>query len=142
MCLIGLLILSPEWVYRNMSVTLMYSMSVDTDGEMRQLNTRIPAVLDEEIENTWKARGFASKSEFVRHALRAAIGHVELSEETRAILKETEGELDRNEIIPMKISNASPTPSEWLISSIRRVPPTGSETPNLDGRFLGHYGTL
>ncbi|MDZ7701648.1 MAG: ribbon-helix-helix domain-containing protein [Halobacteriales archaeon] len=41
-------------------------MSADTDSEMRQLNTRIPKVLDEEIDDTWQARGFASKSEFVR----------------------------------------------------------------------------
>jgi Arc/MetJ-type ribon-helix-helix transcriptional regulator len=74
-------------------------MSADTDSEMRQLNTRIPTVLDEEIDNTWQVRGFASKSEFVRHALRAAVGPVELSEETRAILKETEGELERGETI-------------------------------------------
>lgn len=74
-------------------------MSADTDSEMRQLNTRIPKVLDEEIDDTWKARGFASKSEFVRQALRAAIGPVELSEETRAILKETEGELERGETV-------------------------------------------
>lgn len=74
-------------------------MSTDTDAEMRQLNTRIPRVLDEEIDNTWKARGFASKSEFVRHALRVAVGPVELSEETRAILNETQAELERGETI-------------------------------------------
>ncbi|MFB6362082.1 MAG: ribbon-helix-helix domain-containing protein [Halobacteriales archaeon] len=74
-------------------------MSVDTDPEMRQLNTRIPVVLDDEIETAWQSRGFASKSEFVRHALRAAIGPVELTEETRAILKETEGELERGETV-------------------------------------------
>ena len=74
-------------------------MSIDTDAEMRQLNTRIPQVLDDEIDTAWKARGFASKSEFVRHALRAALGPVELSEETRAILKETEDELERGETV-------------------------------------------
>jgi Arc/MetJ-type ribon-helix-helix transcriptional regulator len=74
-------------------------MSADTDSEMRQLNTRIPALLDEEVNETWASRGFASKSEFVRHALRAAVGPVELSEETRAIIKETEGELDRGETV-------------------------------------------
>ena len=74
-------------------------MSTDTDAEMRQLNTRIPRVLDEEIDNTWKTRGFASKSEFVRHALRVAVGPVELSEVTRAILEETEGELVGGETI-------------------------------------------
>lgn len=74
-------------------------MSADTDIEMRQLNVRIPRVLDEEIDDTWSARGFASKSEFVRHALRAAVGPVELSEETRAILEETAGELERGETV-------------------------------------------
>lgn len=74
-------------------------MSADADSERRQLNTRIPRVLDEEIDHTWRARGFASRSEFVRHALRVAIGPVELSEETRAILKETDGELDRGETL-------------------------------------------
>lgn len=74
-------------------------MSADTDTEMRQLNIRIPEVLDDEIDDTWRRRGFASKSEFVRHALRAAVGPVELSEETRAIIEETEGELERGETI-------------------------------------------
>jgi Arc/MetJ-type ribon-helix-helix transcriptional regulator len=74
-------------------------MAADTDSDMRQLNTRIPALLDEEINETWESRGFASKSEFVRHALRAAVGPVELSEETRAIIKENEGELDRGETV-------------------------------------------
>lgn len=86
-------------IYIYTSVIQQYNMSADTDAEMRQLNTRIPKVLDEEIDNTWKARGFASKSEFVRHALRVAIGPVELSEETRAILKETESELERGETV-------------------------------------------
>ena len=45
------------------------------------------------------SRGFSSKSEFVRHALRAAVGPIELSEETRAILAETEGELERGETV-------------------------------------------
>lgn len=74
-------------------------MSADTDTEMQQFNIRIPTVLAEEIDDTWRRRGFASKSEFVRHALRAAVGPVELSEETRAILEETEGELNRGETI-------------------------------------------
>ncbi len=74
-------------------------MNADTDSGMRQLNTRIPGVLDEEIDITWKARGFASKSEFVRHALRVAVGPIELSEETRGILKETAGELERGETV-------------------------------------------
>lgn len=47
----------------------------------------------------WRGRGFARKSEFVRHALRAAVGPVELSEETRAILEETEGGLERGETV-------------------------------------------
>lgn len=74
-------------------------MSLDADGEMRQLDDHIPAVLDEEIDDTWEARGFASKSEFVRHALRAAVGPVSLSEETLAILREIEGKLERGEIV-------------------------------------------
>lgn len=77
----------------------MYSMSADTDAEMRQLNIRIPEVLNEEIDDIWRRRGFASKSEFVRHALRAAVGPVELSEETLAIIEETEEELERGETI-------------------------------------------
>lgn len=43
---------------------------------MAQLNVRIPAVLAEEIDDTWEARGFPSKTEFVRQALRAAVGPV------------------------------------------------------------------
>lgn len=40
---------------------------------MRQLNTRVPLPLLEEIGEAWKERGFTSRSEFVRHALRYAV---------------------------------------------------------------------
>lgn len=74
-------------------------MNADTDTEMRQRNIRIPEILDDEIDDTWRRRGFASKSEFVRHALRTAVGPAELSVETLAIIEETEWELERGETI-------------------------------------------
>lgn len=49
--------------------------------------------------------GFASKSEFVRHALWASVGPIEFFKETRAILKETQGSSKAARRSPTKTSS-------------------------------------
>jgi metal-responsive CopG/Arc/MetJ family transcriptional regulator len=54
--------------------------------------------MSDEIDSIYEERGFTSRSEFIRQALRAAIDPaVTLSEETREVIRETEGQLERGE---------------------------------------------
>lgn len=61
-------------------------MSADTDdgdGRMEKINVRVPASLLGQIEETWEERGYSSKSEAIRDALRDWVDpSVTLSEET------------------------------------------------------------
>jgi Arc/MetJ-type ribon-helix-helix transcriptional regulator len=61
-------------------------MSTDAesgDDRMRKINVRVPETLLEQIEGEWKRRGYSSKSEAIRDALRDWVNpSAELSEET------------------------------------------------------------
>jgi PHD/YefM family antitoxin component YafN of YafNO toxin-antitoxin module len=52
-------------------------MSTDSDagsdGEMEKINVRVPQSLLAQIDESWKQRGYANKSEFIRDALRDAV---------------------------------------------------------------------
>lgn len=61
-------------------------MSTDTDSgddRMRKINVRVPETLLEQIESEWERRGYSSKSEAIRDALRDWVNPpAELSAET------------------------------------------------------------
>ena len=47
----------------------------DDEPEMTQVNLRISKAFLEDIDATWKAEGFNSRSEFLRYAIRDAVKH-------------------------------------------------------------------
>jgi Arc/MetJ-type ribon-helix-helix transcriptional regulator len=60
------------------------SMSADSDtgDRMEKINVRVPQALLAQIDDIWQERGYASKSEFIRDALRDAVEPpTQLSEE-------------------------------------------------------------
>lgn len=61
-------------------------MSAETDSgddRMRKINVRVPETLLERIEEEWERRGYSSKSEAIRDALRDWVDPTtRLSEET------------------------------------------------------------
>jgi metal-responsive CopG/Arc/MetJ family transcriptional regulator len=44
-----------------------------TNGEMEKINVPVPKTLLADIDEVWEERGYASKSEFIRDALRDAV---------------------------------------------------------------------
>jgi Arc/MetJ-type ribon-helix-helix transcriptional regulator len=51
--------------------------SGDPDPEIDRINLRISRSFLEVIDESWRDRGFNSRSEFIRYALREAINHPE-----------------------------------------------------------------
>jgi len=51
--------------------------SGDPDPEIDRINLRISRSFLEVIDENWRDRGFNSRSEFIRYALREAINHPE-----------------------------------------------------------------
>ena len=49
------------------------------EHEMVQINLRLSETFLEDIDATWKAEGFNSRSEFLRYAARDAVKHPEFS---------------------------------------------------------------
>jgi len=49
----------------------------DGDPEIDRLNLRISRPFLEVVDETWRERGFNSRSEFIRYALRTAVNHPE-----------------------------------------------------------------
>lgn len=78
-------------------------MSADTesgDDRMRKINVRVPETLLEQIEEEWERRGYSSKSEAVRDALRDWIEPpVKLSDEALDDLEESRKQRDRGETV-------------------------------------------
>lgn len=79
-------------------------MSTDRDtvgeGEMEKINVRVPPALLSQIDDVWEERGYASKSEFIRDALRDAVNPpTELSEETLAHLAESREQQEEGETV-------------------------------------------
>lgn len=52
-------------------------MSTDSDaggdGKMEKINVRVPQSLLAQVDEVWEERGYASKSEFIRDALRDTV---------------------------------------------------------------------
>ena len=79
-------------------------MSTDSDagsdGEMEKINVRVPQALLAEIDDVWEKRGYASKSEFIRDALRDAVEPpTQLSEEALQHLAESREQRDDGETV-------------------------------------------
>lgn len=55
----------------------MSSTDTDHDPEIDRINLRISRSFLEVIDETWRDRGFNSRSEFIRYALRDAVNHPE-----------------------------------------------------------------
>ncbi|MBP1988381.1 ribbon-helix-helix domain-containing protein [Halolamina salifodinae] len=78
-------------------------MSTDTEGgddRMRKINVRVPETLLEQVEEEWERRGYSSKSEAVRDALRDWVQPpAELSEETLDDLERSREQRERGETL-------------------------------------------
>lgn len=78
-------------------------MSTDTDAgsdRMEKINVRVPESLLQRIDDEWEQRGYSSKSEAIRDALREWVNpSVTLSEETLADLENSRKQADRGETV-------------------------------------------
>ncbi|KAB7514871.1 ribbon-helix-helix protein, CopG family [Halosegnis rubeus] len=78
-------------------------MSTDTDtgdDRMEKINVRVPESLLQRIDEEWERRGYSSKSEAIRDALRDWVNPpVTLSEETLADLEKSREQADRDETV-------------------------------------------
>lgn len=76
-------------------------MSTDTNtGEdrMKKINVRVPEALLQQIEEEWERRGYSSKSEAIRDALRDWVNPpATLSEETLDALETSREQRERGE---------------------------------------------
>lgn len=78
-------------------------MSTDAEGgddRMRKINVRVPETLLEQVEEEWERRGYSSKSEAIRDALRDWVQPpAELSEETLEDLERSREQRERGETV-------------------------------------------
>ncbi|MCD2204915.1 ribbon-helix-helix domain-containing protein [Halobacterium sp. KA-6] len=78
-------------------------MSADTssgDDRMEKINARLPAPLLEQIDEEWGCRGYSSRSEAIRDALRDWVDPaVTLSDETLDTLEESREQAERGETV-------------------------------------------
>lgn len=76
-------------------------MSTDTDAgddRMEKINVRVPENLLSQLDEEWERRGYSSKSEAIRDALRDWLNpSVTLSEETLAALQTSREQRERGE---------------------------------------------
>ena len=82
-----------------------HSMSTDTDGagdgdQMEKIDVRVPASVLEAIDEEYGRRGYASRSEAIRDALRDWLNpSPELSDEILAALDESREQRERGETV-------------------------------------------
>lgn len=80
-------------------------MSADTDtgdDRMEKINVRVPESLMQRIDEEWEQRGYSSKSEAIRDALRDWVNpSVTLSEATLADLAASREQRERGETRPL-----------------------------------------
>jgi Arc/MetJ-type ribon-helix-helix transcriptional regulator len=78
-------------------------VSTDTnagDNRMEKINVRVPEALLAQIEEEWERRGYSSKSEAIRDALRDWVNPpAALSEETLDDLEESREQAERGETV-------------------------------------------
>lgn len=67
---------------------------------MEKINVRVPQSLLARIDDAWEVRGYASKSEFIRDALRDAVNPpTQLSDEALQHLAESREQRERGETV-------------------------------------------
>lgn len=72
----------------------------DTDGEMKKINVRVPNSLLTDIETVWEERGYATKSEFIRDALRDAVTpQTQLSDEALQHLADSRDQREQGQTV-------------------------------------------
>ena len=70
---------------------------------MEKIDVRVPAALLEAIDEEYSRRGYSSRSEAIRDALRDWVNPgVELSDEILADLEESRKQVDRGETVPLE----------------------------------------
>jgi Arc/MetJ-type ribon-helix-helix transcriptional regulator len=78
-------------------------MSTDTDhgdDRMEKINVRVPEALLNRIDEEWERRGYSSKSEAIRDALRDWVNPpATLSEEMLADLEESREQAEKGETV-------------------------------------------
>ena len=79
-------------------------MSTDSDagsdGEMEKINVRVPQSLLAQVDDVWEERGYATKSEFIRDALRDAVNPpMQLSAEALEHLAESREQREQGETV-------------------------------------------
>lgn len=78
-------------------------MSTDADAgddRMRKINVRVPEALLEQVEEEWERRGYSSKSEAVRDALRDWVNPpTRLSEEVLEDLEQSREQREEGETL-------------------------------------------
>ena len=79
-------------------------MSTDSDasgdGEMEKINVRVPQSLLAQVDEVWEERGYATKSEFIRDALRDAVNPpTPLSAEALEQLAESREQREQGETV-------------------------------------------
>lgn len=78
-------------------------MSTETesgDDRMTKINVRVPESLLDRIESAWEQRGYASKSEAIRDALREWVDDpADISEETLAALETSREQVENGETV-------------------------------------------
>ena len=89
-------------LFRDTSVSQNMATDSDTGGDrMEKINVRVPSSLLEQIDEKWERRGYSSKSEAIRDALRDWVhSPAPLSDEIVEVLEENRKEGERSETIP------------------------------------------
>ena len=77
------------------------SLEEESDG-MEHVTLRVPTQLLEQVDDVYEKRGFASRSDFLRTAIRdAAYPPTVLPEETLADIEESTGQLRDGEFVSL-----------------------------------------
>ena len=68
-------------------------MSRASEESTEQINIRVTETFLEKIDETWKGRGYNSRSEYIRHVLHDAVENPTFDRDELAALAQTENEL-------------------------------------------------
>jgi metal-responsive CopG/Arc/MetJ family transcriptional regulator len=68
-------------------------MSRASEESTEQINIRVTETFLEKIDETWKGRGYNSRSEYIRHVLHDAVENPTFDRDELAALARTENEL-------------------------------------------------
>ena len=72
------------------------STDPDDDDEIVTVNFKVTRTFLDEIDDTWHGRGFNSRSEFIRYALRDAVEHPTFDRDELAALLQAEEDVSED----------------------------------------------